>query len=276
MDMAKPVLLRRVVFVLFICLSALSIAGQETHQRKETYTVGPRAVITVTNECGPITIRPSSTGKVQVTMVWDSPSVEFVNEQRGNRLELRGKSNPRGRNMAQYIVLIPSTDMVTVRALDGDLVVQGLRGDLALETSTSAITISDVSDAHIKARTLSGTITLKEVHRTHLDIYSAKGDIHIHNVGNSWLEAHSSTGKITYDGDPGLEGEYQLFSHFGDLEVSIPSTAVVVIKARSFKFDQEIRIPETSYQNSFLKSHNQNASRFRLRSLRGDIRVSRP
>jgi DUF4097 and DUF4098 domain-containing protein YvlB len=209
-------------------------------------------------------------------MVRHSASVEFVNEQRGIRLDLHTRSNSAGINLAEYMVFVPAAEMVTVRSSNGDISVQGLRGDLAIETSTSPITISDVTDAHIKARSLSGIIDVNDVHQSHLDIYSVNGEIHLHNVGNSWLEGHSSTGKITYDGDPGIDGEYRLFSHFGDLEVSIPSAAQAEIKTRSLKSDQEVRPPEVSYQNSFLKSHNQNASRFRLRSLRGDIRVSRP
>ena len=274
--MANPILWGRVTFFLSVCLSALSIAAQEKHEKKETYTVGPHAVLTVTNECGPITMRPSPTGKVLVTMVWHSASVAFVNEQRGDRLDLRATSHSASVNIAEYTVLVPATDMVAVRSPTGDLFVQGLNGDVALETMTSAITVSDLTDAHIKARTLSGTISLKGVHQTHVDIYSVKGDIYLHDVGSSWLEAHSSTGKITYDGDPGFEGEYKLFSHFGDLEVSIPSIAAVEIKAHSFKSDQDVDLPAITHQNSFLKFGNRNTSRFKLRSLRGDIRVSRP
>jgi hypothetical protein len=276
MNMVNRVLWGRVAAILSIFLSAPSVAAQEKQEKKETYTVGPGAILTVINDSGPITIRQSPTGKVLVTMVWRSPSVKFVNEQRGNRLDLHATSNPPGMNMAEYTVLVPTADMVTIRSSNGDLVVQGIHGDVALETSTAAITVSDISDAHLKARTLSGTIILDEVHHSHIDLYSVKGDIHLHNVGNSWLEGQSAGGKITYDGDPGTEGEYKLSSHFGDLEVSIPSAAAVEIKARSLKSDQEVPLPATAHQNSFLKSRHQNASRFTLRSIRGDIHVLRP
>jgi hypothetical protein len=263
-------------FILFIFLSALYVGAQDKQEKKETYTVGPGAVITVINECGSITVKASPTGKVQVTMVRHSTLVTFVNEQRGNRLELHATSNTPGMNMAEYTVLLPAADMVTVRSSNGDIVVQGLRGDVALETSNSTITVSDMTDAHLKARTLDGTINVKEVHHSHVDLYSVRGDIHLHNVGGSWLEGHSASGRITYEGDPGIEGEYKLSSHFGDLEVSIPSDATVEIKARSLKSDQDVHLPTIPHQNSFLKSRTRNASRFTLRSIRGDIQVSRP
>jgi len=275
MNMVNHLSWGRLVFVFPVFFSALLVVAQERHEKKETYTVGPRAILTVVNDCGPITVRASRTGKVLVTMVWHALAVEFINEQHGDRLDLRAKSDSSGANLAEYTVLVPTAEMVTIRSPQGNVFVQGVSGDVALETSSSPITISDVADAHIKARSLSGSIKISEVHQSHVDLYSVKGDIQLHNVGSSWLEGHSSTGKITYDGDPGM-GEYKLFSQFGDLEVSIPSAAKADIKARSFKSDQDIHVPEMSHPNSFLKSQNQNASRFKLRSLRGDIRVTRP
>jgi hypothetical protein len=277
MNMVHSVRWGREALIFFIFLSALFVAAQEKQEKRETYTVGTGAVLTVINDCGPITVRPSPTGKVFVTMVRRSPLVKFVNEQRGKRLELHATSNSLDMNIAEYTVLVPAADMVTVRSSNGNLLVQGLRGDVALETSTAVITVSDMADAHLKARTFSGTINLNEVHHSHADIYTVKGDIHLHNVGGSWLEGQSANGKISYDGDPGIEGEYKLSSHFGDLEVSIPSTAEVEIKARSLKDDHnDLRLPTIAHQNSFLKSRNQNASRFTLRSIRGDIHLLRP
>ena len=248
----------------------------QKQEKREVYTVGPGAIVTVTSDCGPITVRPSPTSKVLATMISHSPSVRFVNEQRGNRLELRATSTSPGMNLAEYIVLIPLTKMTTVRSANGDLYAQGLRGDVDLQTATSAISVADMDNAHLKARTLSGTINLKEVHRSHVDIYTVKGDIHLNNVGGSWLEAGSGGGKVTYDGDPGTEGEYRLFSHLGDLEVSIPSNATVEIKARSLKSNEEKHLASTTLQNSFLGSRNRKVSRFTLRSFQGVIRVTRP
>jgi hypothetical protein len=282
MNMINCVLSARVTFIVSVSLCALSVAAQEKQEKKESYVVGAGANVTVTNDCGPITVMPSPTGKVLVTVVWHSASVRFLATQRGDRLDLRATSNSPGVNLAEYSVLVPPANMVTVRSSNGDLHVQGLRGDVALETSTSAITVSDMADAHLRARTLSGTISLKDVDHSHIDVYSVRGDIHLHDVRGSWLAGHSASGRITYDGDPGLEGEYLLSSHFGDLEVSIPSSASVEIKTRSLKggSDQEVNFPvhppASTSKNSFLKSARGNASRFKLHSLRGDIRITRP
>ena len=278
--MANLVLRIRITLIFSFFLSTIFAFAQEKQEKKESYTLGAGAVLTVTNDCGPVTLRPSLTKKVSVTTVWRSPAIRFVNKQRGKRLELRATAPSPCANLAEYTVLVPSADMVTVRSANGDLHVQGLHGDLALETSSSAITVSDMADAHLRARTLSGSIDLEEVHHSHVDIYSLNGDIHLHNVAGSWLEGHSTSGRITYDGDPGSEGEYKLFSHFGDLEVSIPSTAQVDVEARSLKSDQDAQgsahIPAVGSKNSFLNSGSNNAVRFTLRSLRGNIRMTRP
>jgi DUF4097 and DUF4098 domain-containing protein YvlB len=177
--------------------------------------------------------------------------------------------------LAEYIVLVPLTNMITVRSSIGDLYVQGLHGDIDLQTSTSSINVSDVDSVHLKARTLSGTISVKRAHHSHIDISSVKGEINLHNVGDSWLEAHSASGKITYDGDPGTEGDYKFFSHSGDVEVAIPSDATVEIRARSLKSEGANHFPPIAPQNSLLDRRRRKASRFTLRSVQGDIRVTR-
>src|SRR5580765_1525786 len=84
--------------VLLISLLALSAAAQDALQnnkdKKEfTYTVGPRAVVSITNNYGPITVRPSGSRQVLIETVSHSDAVSLVNEQHGDRIELRSVSS---------------------------------------------------------------------------------------------------------------------------------------------------------------------------------------
>src|SRR5450755_1087553 len=47
------------------------------------------------------------------------------------------------------------------------------------------------------------------------------------------VDGVTGSGRITYEGDPGSAGEYLLASQSGDLEVSIPASALVEIRSRS-------------------------------------------
>jgi Putative adhesin len=190
--------------------------------------------------------------------------------------------SPPGTSLADYTVLVPADAVVTLRSSDGALRAQGLSGDVTLEAATALVEVTDISDAHLHVKSLSGFVTLTNVRNSHLDVRSLSGDVKIHNVRESFLEAHSGSGRTSYDGDPGKSGDYRLTSHSGDLEVSIPASALVEIRVHSLKgeSDQGLpragSVPPAGQRSLLLKAGIVNASRFVLRSFRGGINVKRP
>jgi hypothetical protein len=108
-----------------------------------------------------------------------------------------------------------------------------------------------------------------------------RGNVDLHNVTGPSVEVNSGAGRITYDGDPGRIGEYLLTSHTGDLEVSIPASAWVEIKARSIKGQSEPEFPNvasapTMGQVNLTGKPGKIGSRLELRSFSGKIRLKRP
>src|SRR5580765_6573663 len=89
--------------LLFLC-ALVSVAQQK---KEVTYQVGPKAVISIINNYGPITIKPSPTEAVLITTVSHSKTVSFENEQHGNRVQLRSVSPVQGANLAEFTVLVP-------------------------------------------------------------------------------------------------------------------------------------------------------------------------
>jgi hypothetical protein len=267
------------VAVFFTLLSFLAAA----QERKEfSYTVGPGAVISLTNNYGPISVKPSGTSQVVVETVSHSDAVSLVNEQHGDRIELRSMSSRQRNNLVDYIVLVPAAAFICLRSSAGTLRAQGLRGDVVLEAVSGSVEVTDISDAHLHVKTLSGPITLTDIRNSHLDIHSVRGNVNLHNVTGPSVEVNSGAGRITYDGDPGRVGEYLLTSHTGDLEVSIPASARVEIKARSIKSQSDPEFPNFSSvptigQTSLLGQPGKIlGSRFELRSFSGKIRLKRP
>jgi hypothetical protein len=265
------------VVVMFPILSLLASAQDK---KEFSYTVGPRAVISITNHYGPTTIKPSGNRQVVITIVSYSEAVSFENEQHGNRIELRSISPYEGSGLVDYTVLVPGDALVSVRSTSGTVHAQGLRGDLILQAETAMVEVSDVSDAHLSVNTLSGPINLMNIRNSHLDVRSVSGDVTLHNATGSSVEVNSAHGRINYDGDPGPAGEFRLMSHSGDLDISIPTSASVEITSHSIngKSDKYLRdgASARSSGNLFLKPTITNASRFVLRSFKGNIRVSRP
>ena len=136
--------------------------------------------------------------------------LRFVNEQHGNRIELRSTSSRQGSGLVDYTVLVPTDAVVSLRSFDGALHAQGLHGDVILEAASASVEVTDVSDAHLHVKTLSGPITLTDIRNSHLDVHSVSGNVNIRNVTGSSVEVNSGDGRITYEGDPGAAGEYLL------------------------------------------------------------------
>jgi len=265
-----------------IVVSFLALTAAAQDKKEFIYNVGPQAVVSITNNYGPITVKPSGSRQVVVETVSHSDAVGLVNEQHGDRIELRSNSSRQGTDLVDYTVLVPVDAFVSLRSSDGTLRAQGLRGDVILEAAAASVEVTDVSDAHLHVKTLSGPITLTDIHNSHLDIHSVSGNVTIRNVTGPSVEVNSGSGRISYQGDPGSAGEYMLTSHSGDLEVSIPASALVDIKARSIKGQSDPEFPMASgfsapgAQNLLLKPGMTIGSRFELRSFRGKIRLQRP
>src|SRR5258707_4457750 len=105
--------------VVAISLLALTAVGQE--KKESGYAVGPGAVISITNNYGPITVKPSGSRQVLVETVSHSNTVSLMNEQHGDRIELRAMSSRPGANLVEYTVLVPAAAFVSVRSFDGTL-----------------------------------------------------------------------------------------------------------------------------------------------------------
>ncbi|MGH9503816.1 MAG: DUF4097 family beta strand repeat-containing protein [Terriglobales bacterium] len=259
---------------------ALAAAAQE---RKEfTYTVGPRAVVSITNNYGPITVRPSGSRQVVIETISHSDAVSLEREQHGDRIEFRSVSSHPGTSLVDYTVLVPADALVSLLSSDGALRAQGLRGDVILEASSASVEVTDISDAHLHVRTLSGPISLTDIRNSSLDIRSVSGNINLRDVAGPSVEVNSGSGHIWYAGDPGPAGEYYMTSHSGDLNISIPASVLVDIKARSMKSLADPEFPSArSFSsagagNLLLKPRTITGSRFELRSFRGKILLKRP
>jgi putative adhesin len=268
--------------VIVIAFLALSAAAQDNDKKELTYTVGPRAVVSITNNYGPITVRPSPNRQVVVETVTHSDAVSLVNEQHADRIELRSMSTRQGSNLVDYTVLVPVDAFVSLRSSDGTIRAQGLRGDVILEAAAGSVEVSDIRDAHLHVRTLTGPISLTDIRGSNLDIHSVSGNVSLRNVTGPSVEVNSGSGLISYEGDPGPVGEYLLTSHSGDLDVSIPASALVDIKARSIKGQADPDFPIANgfsaarTGNLLLKPGTITGSRFELRSFRGKIHLKRP
>ncbi len=218
-----------------VVLATVGFAFAEGNQAFH-FKVGRRAIVSVVNQYGPISVKPGATKEVVVTAVAHSDKVEVEHSQSGNRVDvvshlLPGADADNGR--VDYEVLVPADASVMLHSTTGPLSAERLHGDVTLEGANAPIDVRDVSGVHVHIKTLNGQVTLANIRDGHVEITSVSGDVVMNSVDGPYVLVNSNSGKIRYDGEFGGGGEYNLTSHTGDIEALAPSYASFDVVARS-------------------------------------------
>ena len=101
----------RVLQITGTAAALLGIMAIAESRKDYRFTVGPKATISVVNDYGPISVRPSTGSQVVVTATLHSDKVEVDNDQSGNRVQnhshlLAGATQDTGK--VDYELLVPS------------------------------------------------------------------------------------------------------------------------------------------------------------------------
>ncbi len=276
---------QRVQLVSAVLLATAICASAEV--RKEfRFTVGPGAVISITNQYGPISVKPGAGNQVIVVAVLHSEQVEIDQTQSGSRVDilthLLSETNPDA-GRVDYEVSVPADASVTLRSSTGLLHAEGLHGDVTLEGSQAKVEVRDISDAHVHVRTLNGSVSLTNIRNGHVEVTSVGGDVIMNAVNGPLVQVNSTSGKIHYEGEFGNSGEYMLTSHSGDIEASAPNDASIDVTARSVRGQVEndflLEPKHTPFVvkagSAFAGTMNKAASSVRLFSFSGKIHLKK-
>jgi DUF4097 and DUF4098 domain-containing protein YvlB len=273
-----------VVLVLGVCVFALAA---DQAKKEFRFTVGPKASVTINNEFGPVSVKPSGSNQVVVTATLQSDKVEVDNTSVGNRIVLKSHMLDGAKSdnaSVEYEVLVPADASVFLRSMSGPIHAEQLRGDVTAEGDTAEVDVRDISNAHVHVNTLTGPITLTHIENGHVEISSVKGDVVLNSVSGPLVAVTSSSGKISYNGDFGVGGDYRLSSHTGDIEAIVPETASVDVTARSVRGSVENDFPlqpksHTTFLpekgHSFVGTAGKAASSVLLRTISGKIRLKK-
>jgi len=270
-----------VTLVLATCLSTAAFGETKKEYR---FTVGPNANISVDTQYGAISVKPGSTTQVVVMATLKSGNVEVDKQQNGNRIEiashlLQGADQQMGQ--VDYELLIPPDATVNLRSSTGPLSAERLQGDLTLEGADAVVNIRNVSNGHVRVRTMGGPITLTDVRNGHVEIASISGDVHLKSVTGPLVQANSGSGKIFYDGDFGSGGDYKFTTHTGDIEALVPPDVSADFSAHSVmgrvQHDFPLQPKHSRFSveagRSFFGTVGKAASEVVLRSFSGKIRL---
>ncbi len=237
----------RVAAIEAVAIGAMTVSALAAQSRKEYhFNVGARAVVSVNNPYGSISVKPSAGNTVTIDAVLHSDKVEVDNAQTGNHVDvqshlLAGASPESGR--VDYEILVPSDASITLQSSTGPLRAEKLHGDVTLEGSGAIVDVRDIMDAHVHVKTLNGAVTLTNVQDGHVEVDSLSGDVTLDGVTGPLVQVISTSGRINYNGDFGHSGEYRLTSHSGDIEATVPENTSADVSARSVRGEVHDDIP---------------------------------
>lgn len=280
----------RRMILLSICFTACA-SGWAQNRKEFKFTAQPGATITIINEFGPITVRPTNGRQVVVTAIIASAKVEVDESQSGNRIQLRSHlQQPRmsvDQARVDYDVSLPPDVAVNVRSANGPILVERMRSDITAEGDTAIIDVHDVANGHVHVRSMGGPVKLTNINHGHLEVSSVSGPVDMTNVTGPKVEVNTTSGKITYAGNFGTNGDYLFTNHNGDIDVFVPANVSVDIAARSLKGSVEndlqvapkLHAPGFAAQNDGVRALsgtvNSGGSSVQIRSFSGKIRVKK-
>lgn len=215
---------------LALLLALASAAALAQSKQEKRVSTGPKPIVSVINQYGPVSVHPGAANQVVVTYILASSKVEVDQHQTAERILfethlLPGSTPETGR--VEYEVFVPVEAAVTVHSSDGPILVEKLHGDVNVEGATAQVQIRELSGGHVHVKTLSGPVTMNSVQQGHVEVTSITGDVTLSAVSGPLVDVNSASGKITYDGNFGGSGSYKLSSHTGDIEADLaPDTSM--------------------------------------------------
>jgi DUF4097 and DUF4098 domain-containing protein YvlB len=156
-------------------------------------------------------------------------------------------------------VWVPRGVRVEARTNSGDIAIHGTRGDVVAQTSSGEVSIVDVRQ--VDATSLSGDVDVRQttgavtatanngdvsVANAHgnIDATAISGDVSISRAVSKIVHGASTSGSVAYSGTVEAGGRYDLTTHSGDVELTLPrdASAQVDVSTWSGSVDSDFSI----------------------------------
>jgi DUF4097 and DUF4098 domain-containing protein YvlB len=114
------------------------------------------------------------------------------------------KGEVEARTQRGDVVVEDAASLVEISALNGDVEVTGVAGDLR---------IGNVLSGDVRVRGVTGEVEVKTV----------SGEIDLRDMRSRLVRANSTSGDITFEGTIDAAGRYELQTHSGDIDLTLPA-----------------------------------------------------
>ncbi|HUQ50446.1 MAG TPA: DUF4097 family beta strand repeat-containing protein [Terriglobales bacterium] len=270
------------VYALAVSLPVFAYAEKKDFK----YTVSSGASVSIVNQKGSVTVKPSTSRQVIITANPSSDKVELDASQNGNRVSVRthmlGKAGDDAR--VDYDVQLPADCTITIDSGTGDVKVENVRGNVTVDSEEGQIEMRGVTNGIIQVQTVNGNVSLSNLKQARIQVTSTGGNVELSSVSGPLVSVKSTSGTIKFTGDFNGGGNYKFTNHSGDIEVSTPATASVDLSARSQRgsVESDLAMQKSDHPafaltegKSVAGKLNSGASSVELRSFSGKIRVKK-
>lgn len=188
---------------------------------------------------------------------------------------------------SHYEVTVPEGARVSAQTIGGDITITGTKGavdaqsqsgDIEVEDAAESVELSSVSgdvrantlSGDIQARAISGDVELTDLNGD-VEATSVSGDITLRAAVSKYVRARSTSGDVSYDGSIDNAGRYELTSHSGEVEISIPEGASATFTVATYNGTIDSDFPITLQPGDHGLG---NSKRFTFSIGHGDARVN--
>jgi hypothetical protein len=142
-----------------------------------------------------------------------------------------------------YTLSVPRDARVSIRSAAGDIVINGVQGELRAESVSGAINVTSAGDVRLlrsvsgavsvdgasgtelTASTVGGSITARRVKARTIDLRSVSGTLRVLESESDRVSMQALSGAVEFNGRIGRNGRYDLLSRTGQVQVTPTGTA---------------------------------------------------
>src|SRR3989442_3560740 len=262
----------------------------------QTVNVAKGTKLDVNNFAGDVTVKTWDRDAVRVQVTLSDR--EIVDVKPGDQvLTIRSRSVRGGRPRSlDYAITVPKWMAISVTGTYVDANLEGVGGDVAVETTNGDIKVSggsgfvslksvqgeiflEKAKGRIEVRAVNEGIRLADINGD-LSAESTNGSIILDRIDSANVDLYSVNGSISYDGPIKDKGLYRLTTHNGLIAVGLPEKVNAVLRVRtyngSFRSTFPLKTDDENQRKRFTVTLGNGSAHMELESFGGTIALRRP
>jgi len=248
------------------------------------FKVEAHPVVTIHNPTGTVTVRAWTKSEVMVVARRATARVDVDTEQNANRVEIITRQIPDNASpndlRADFEISVPEDTELQIHNDSGGVNVSNVLGDMNVETIGADVALEDAA-GYLTVKTVEGAFLCTRC-AGRIEASSISGNFRFIDVRSYHVRAQTSEGNIFFNGEFFPNGIYQLKNYSGVIEVRFSPGDSFDISATSLKgkVNNEAKLTPSSHHhfspkfgNALFGTMNTGRAKVELSSFDGTINI---